>query len=140
MAGIFTRKELAKIMGDENLTPEERVDSIFSLYGRSLDDGYVTRGAAQAAQEACRVHLRAKQPFVFNTTSLTPLMRGKSIRLFEQYGARVRIIYLETGWEEQLRRNAARTAAVPESAIDHMLDTLIPPERHEAHSVEWLCV
>ena len=52
MAGIFTRKELAKIMGDENLTPEERVDSIFSLYGRSLDDGYVTRGAAQAAQEA----------------------------------------------------------------------------------------
>ena len=52
MAGIFTRKELAKIMGDENLTPEERVDSIFSLYGRSLDDGYVTRGAAQAAQDA----------------------------------------------------------------------------------------
>lgn len=52
MAGIFTRKELSKIMGDENLTPEERVDSIFSLYGRSLDDGYVTRGAAQAAQDA----------------------------------------------------------------------------------------
>lgn len=52
MAGIFTRKELAKIMGDENLTPEERVDSIFSLYGRSIDDGYVTRGAAQAAQDA----------------------------------------------------------------------------------------
>lgn len=52
MAGIFTRKELSKIMGDENLTPEERVDSIFSLYGRSIDDGYVTRGAAQAAQEA----------------------------------------------------------------------------------------
>ena len=52
MAGIFTRKELSKIMGDENLTPEERVDSIFSLYGRSIDDGYVTRGAAQAAQDA----------------------------------------------------------------------------------------
>ena len=52
MAGIFTRKEIAKIMGDENLTPEERTDQIFSLYGRSIDDGYVTRGAAQAAQEA----------------------------------------------------------------------------------------
>ena len=52
MAGIFTRKEIAKILNDENLTPEERTDSIFSLYGRSLDDGYVTRGAAQAAQEA----------------------------------------------------------------------------------------
>ena len=52
MAGIFTRKELAKIMSDENLTPEERTDQIFSLYGRSIDDGYVTRGAAQAAQDA----------------------------------------------------------------------------------------
>ena len=52
MAGIFTRKELSKILNDENLTPEERADSIFSLYGRSLDDGYVTKGAAEAAQSA----------------------------------------------------------------------------------------
>ena len=52
MAGIFTRKELVKILGDENLTPEERADQIFSLYGRALDDGYVTKGAADAAQKA----------------------------------------------------------------------------------------
>ena len=52
MAGIFTRKEIAKILNDENLTPEERTDSIFSLYGRALDDGYVTKGAADAAQQA----------------------------------------------------------------------------------------
>ena len=52
MAGIFTRKELSKILSDENLTPEERADQIFSLYGRALDDGYITKGAAQAAQDA----------------------------------------------------------------------------------------
>lgn len=52
MAGIFTRKEIAKILANEDLTPEERTDQIFSLYGRALDDGYVTKGAAQAAQEA----------------------------------------------------------------------------------------
>ena len=52
MAGIFTRKEIAKILGDENLTPEERADQIFSLYGRAIDDGYITRGAAEAAQKA----------------------------------------------------------------------------------------
>ena len=52
MAGIFTRKELSKILTDENLTPEERADSIFSLYGRALDDGYVTRAAADAARDA----------------------------------------------------------------------------------------
>lgn len=52
MAGIFTRKELQKILGNDDLTPEERADQIFSLYGRALDDGYVTKGAAEAAQKA----------------------------------------------------------------------------------------
>ena len=52
MAGIFTRKAIAAILNDENLTPEERTDQLFGLYGRALDDGYVTKTAAQAAQDA----------------------------------------------------------------------------------------
>ena len=52
MAGIFTRKELGKILGNEDLTPEERADQIYSLYGRALDDGYISRTAADAAQNA----------------------------------------------------------------------------------------
>lgn len=52
MAGIFTRKALTDILNNGDLTPEERTDQIFSLYGRALDDGYVTKGAAQAAQDA----------------------------------------------------------------------------------------
>lgn len=49
MAGIFTRKAITAILNDEGLTPEERTDQLFSLYGRALDDGYVTKSAAQAA-------------------------------------------------------------------------------------------
>lgn len=52
MAGIFTRKEISKILDNADLTPEERADQIFSLYGRALDDGYITRNAAEAAQSA----------------------------------------------------------------------------------------
>ena len=52
MAGIFTRPEVAKIMNNADLTPEERTDQIFSLYGRSLDDGYITKKAAETAQNA----------------------------------------------------------------------------------------
>lgn len=52
MAGIFTRPEIAKILNNGDLTPEERADQIFSLYGRALDDGYVTKKAAEAAQAA----------------------------------------------------------------------------------------
>ena len=52
MAGIFTRPEIAKILNNADLTPDERADQIFSLYGRALDDGYVTKKAAETAQNA----------------------------------------------------------------------------------------
>ena len=52
MAGIFTRKAIAGILSNEDLTPEERTDQLFSLYGRALDDGYITKSAAEAAQNA----------------------------------------------------------------------------------------
>ena len=52
MAGIFTRKEIA-------LTPEERTDQLFSLYGRAIDDGYVTKATAQAAQDAAVAQAKA---------------------------------------------------------------------------------
>lgn len=52
MAGIYTRKAIAAILNDESLTPEERTDQLFSLYGRAIDDGYTTKSAAEAAKNA----------------------------------------------------------------------------------------
>jgi len=94
---------------------------------------------AQAAKEQAKEYLRAKQPFVWNATCITPMLRDKQIRLFEDYGAAVRIVYLETGWDEGLRRNSQRSRNVPEAAICRMLDNLTPPERWEADRVEWIC-
>lgn len=52
MAGIFTRPELAKIMNDESLDVDERINRIMSLRGRDLDDGYISKSAAKAAQDS----------------------------------------------------------------------------------------
>ena len=52
MANIFTRKAVSAILADENLTAEERTERVFSLYGQALDDGYLSKSAAQAAQAA----------------------------------------------------------------------------------------
>lgn len=95
---------------------------------------------AQAAMEQARKHLRAKQSFIWNATNLTEPMRSKLIGLFEDYNAAVRIVYLETGWAENLRRNADRADAVPEHVVEDMLGKLIPPHRWEAQYVEWHCV
>lgn len=93
-----------------------------------------------AARERAKELLRKKKGFVWNATNILPMTRKQQIELFAAYGASVRVVYLETGWDEQLRRNAGRPDAVPESAVSDMLDKMIPPERFEAHRVEWYCV
>ena len=110
----------------------------------NTDDNMTTTTSAsaeaQAAQEQARTYLRARQSFIWNATNLTAAMRQKLVGLFEDYGAAVRIVYLETEWEENLRRNAGRKAIVPENAIENMLGKLVLPHGHEAQFVEWHCV
>lgn len=72
MAGIFTRGALDKIMSNAELTPEQRTEQVFALYGRALDDGYVTKSAAeeakQAAIEATKAGFKAPDPVDPKTT------------------------------------------------------------------------
>ena len=51
MGNIFTRKALNDIMANDGLTSEQRTEQVMSLYGRALDDGYISKSAAQTAQE-----------------------------------------------------------------------------------------
>ena len=60
MSNIFTRKALNDIMGNEGLTPEQRTEQVFSLYGRALDDGYIAKGAAAQAQETALNNAKAE--------------------------------------------------------------------------------
>ena len=94
----------------------------------------------EIARERARELLRKKQSFIWNATNLSPMIRKKQIKMFTQYHASTRIVYLETDWEEQLRRNAGRSDAVPEQDICDMMEELILPEVLEATVVEWICV
>ena len=60
MGNIFTRKALNDIMANEGLTPEQRTEQIFGLYGRALDDGYIGKTAAQQAQETALQNARTE--------------------------------------------------------------------------------
>ncbi len=93
-----------------------------------------------AARELAKEYLRKKVPFVWNATNLTPMIRGKLVNLFVGYGASVRIVFLETEWDEELKRNRERKAQVPERVIENMLGYMVVPERMEAYHVEWHCV
>lgn len=60
MANIFTRKALNDIMSNEELTPEQRTEQVFGLYGRALDDGYIAKAAAQQAQQTALDNAKAE--------------------------------------------------------------------------------
>ena len=89
------------------------------------------------AQDKAKEHLRNKQSFVWNATDITEATRGKWISLFEQYGAAVEVVFLETGWEEQLRRNENRKDIVPVVKIEDMLSKLEIPQPFECEKVRW---
>lgn len=89
------------------------------------------------ARERAKALLRRKQPFVWNATDLTEQVRGEQIQLFESYGASVRIVYLETGWQANRDRNRSRKEAVPEDKLTRMLEILEPPQPWEARAVEY---
>ena len=60
MSNIFTRKALNEIMSNEGLTPEQRTEQVFGLYGRALDDGYVSKSAAAQAQETALANAKTE--------------------------------------------------------------------------------
>ncbi len=94
----------------------------------------------QTAQEQAREYLRARQPFIWNATNVMKETRQNLCGLFERYGAKTRIIYLETDWEQRRLRNMERQDPVPEEAVEKMLGKTVLPTPEEAHKVEWITV
>ena len=90
------------------------------------------------AKAAAKEYMRARKSFVWNATNTTRQMRSSLIRLFTNYQARIRIVYLEVSWEELLRRNFSRSARLPEAVILKLSDRLDVPDITEAHIVEWV--
>ena len=72
MAGIFTRPALDKIMQNAELTPEQRTEQVFSLYGRALDEGYISKRDAEDAKnqavEAAKAGFKVPDPVDPKTT------------------------------------------------------------------------
>ena len=86
----------------------------------------------QLGKEKAKEFLRARTPFVFNATNITSEMRSKWISLFVEYGARVRLIYLEVPYATLLKQNHNRNYKVPEAVIQKMISKLEIPTPQEA--------
>ena len=72
MAGIYTRSEVDKIIRNSELTDEQKTEQLFALHGRALDDGYVSKRAAEDAKnqavEAAKAGFKVPDPVDPKTT------------------------------------------------------------------------
>jgi predicted kinase len=91
----------------------------------------------QMAKERAKVYMRKHENFIWNATNITKQMRQQLISLFESYGGRVRIIYLEAPYSTIIKQNNSREEIVPRNVIDNMIYKLEPPIAEEAHMVEY---
>lgn len=92
------------------------------------------------AKNTAKNLLREKKEFIWNATNLTNLVRNKQLNLFHNYNFSVKVIFLETSLDENLKRNKNRINQVPEKAIYDMLSMLNIPEGFEAEEVEWIII
>lgn len=92
----------------------------------------------QAAKARAKAFLRNKSPFVWNATNITGHIRKPLIDLFLSYGARVKIVYIESNYDELIRQNKSRQNAVPASIIDRLIGKLEVPTILEANEVQYV--
>ena len=112
----------------------------------SIDDARAELGLKHGANEGAAAHraidfakelLRAKAPFVWNTTHLSAQMRKKTLDLLFAYDAEVEIVYLEQPPDVIFKRNTKRDTSLPNKAIERMLFKWEVPLPTEAHVVRY---
>jgi predicted kinase len=87
------------------------------------------------ARARAREHLRLARPFVWDATNLSRTLRKSVVGLGLDYGARVRLVYVEAAADALGARNRERAHPVPEAVLARMLRRWEPPDRTEAHEV-----
>ena len=115
------------------------LDDIRRKHKLSPTDSSATGWVVQQAKEQARIHLRKGEPFIWNATNITRLMRKQLIDLFRTYDAFVKIIYIEKPYKIWVEQNREREFPLPQPVLDKMLHKLEIPQVWEAQEVEYLC-
>jgi putative nucleotidyltransferase with HDIG domain len=116
--------------------PMVSLDELRSELGVAATD---QQGAVvMAAHNLARKYLRQQTSFVWNATNVVSTQRRSLVELFADYGARVKIVYLEVPLDRALQQNRDRQRAVPAAVIDRFRRRMEIPNCTEAHRLDWI--
>jgi predicted kinase len=89
------------------------------------------------ARDLAREHLQSNRSFAWNAPNLSRNVRGECVKLFRNFEARVRIVYVESPPERLFAQNRLRKRRLPDKVIERMLDRWEVPDVTEAHQVDY---
>lgn len=90
----------------------------------------------QLAKERAKEFMRKKENFVWNATNITAQLRMQLVELFESYGGKVSIIYVEVPYKTLIKQNNNRDEIVPQVVLEKMISKWEPPVREEANTIK----
>jgi predicted kinase len=114
--------------------PVISLDEIRLELGIKSHDKNKNGTVAQLAKERAKEYMRKHKNFIWNATVLTAQFRAQLVDLFESYGGKVTMVYIEVPYKTLMNQNASRPEkeVVPSAVIDKMIRKLEPPVREEA--------
>ena len=97
--------------------------------------------AVQKVKERAKELLRNGEPFIWNATHLSPLMRDKNLNLIRQYlgqvGGTVRIVCFENDIDTLISRNSQRDTSLKDNKILQMAYGWEVPSPELGHELLW---
>lgn len=72
---------------------------------------------------------------MWNATNVSRRIRAQCTRIFADYGARIRIVYVEVPERTLRAQNRSRKHPVPEHVLDTLLGKWDVPDLTEAHEI-----
>jgi predicted kinase len=81
--------------------------------------------------------LRQKEPFIWNATNVDKNRRKALVGLCTDYGARVRIVYVEPTYEKLFQQNKDREDVVPENVLERFIRRLDMPGIEECLNITY---
>jgi predicted kinase len=124
----YVRRHLAHL-------PCVSLDDIRAEIGVSPSDNQ--EPVLAVARERARQYLRHGESMVWNATNLSRELRTRRLSFADDYGARVRLIYVEVPAAVQRSQNKNRPARVPDNAMERIFRQWEMPDLTEAHTLEF---
>lgn len=117
--------------------PVVSMDAIRIEHGMKRYDRTNNGHAIQIAKERAKEHLRKKQDFVWDATSVTRTNRESIVNLISPYKPKIHIIYVERPYSTIVAENSGREHPVRRDVLDNYLTKLDVPSLAEAHTVTY---